>query len=102
MDFNILNIEAEKSTQLPLILLLPGNHAILIQRPRTPGYHLPPILPSIPGPRTPRTLRRLPIQELLNSLVRIISGTLIRKRRTIKKKRKKEATQDERIKVHAY
>jgi len=56
---------------------------------------LPPILPPIQGPRTPRTPRRILINELLGT-----PHTPIR--RTTKKKGKTESTRDDRLRVQTY
>lgn len=47
------------------ILLLPGNESINL--PLYKPLQLPPILPPIQGPKTPRTPRRIPIRYLLGT-----------------------------------
>ena len=81
------------SLPLPTTLLLPGNEPITVL-PCNP-LQLPPILPSIQGPQTPRTPRRICIEELLGT-----PHTPIR--RTTKKKGRKESTRDDRLRVHTY
>jgi hypothetical protein len=79
----------------PTILLLPGNESITLPcKPLQLPPILPPILSPIQGPRTPRTLRRIPINELL--------GTPHTPVRRITKKGKTESTRDDRLRVQTY
>jgi len=81
---------------LPRTVLLPGNEVIEVLDPKP--LSLPPIVPSIDKPCTPRTPRRhLTINELLRS-----PQTPIRRTRTTKKKGKKECTRDDRLRIHTY
>src|SRR5271165_2149858 len=70
----------------PTVLLLPRNESITLP------LQLPPVLPPIQGPKTPRTLRRILIKEHLGT-----PHTPIR--RTAKKKGKSETTRDNRLRV---
>ena len=90
-----MDLASQSLNPLPKTLLLPGNEEIQVLE-RTPSK-LPPIVPPIDVPRTPRTPRRhLTVDELLRS-----PRTPIRKKKGTKKG-KHECTRDERLRIHSY
>jgi len=98
-ESSIINFTASKMVlpflPPPTILLLPGSEPITLPQHKPLPLQLPPILPPIQGPRTPRTPRRISINELLGT-----PHTPIR--RTTRKKGKTESTRDDRLRVQTY